>query len=144
LVRFPTYRADLHVGQNRSSACLRGITMLTEPLKGIWKFELKSWKKRDLAAVQILPYFASEIVGDNRAFSVPVRFDSWMDTKPVQPLPASHPRCAAVAPPLPQADPITLGRYIDERLVLIDGYHRAGAFWRSTDPDARVLAYVPM
>jgi hypothetical protein len=34
------------------------VPMLTEPLKGISKFELKSWNKGDLAAVQIVPYFA--------------------------------------------------------------------------------------
>jgi hypothetical protein len=120
---------------------VRGIPMLTEPLKGISKFELKSWNKGDLAAVQIVPFFAREIVGDN---SVTVRFGTWMDTEPIEPLPASHPRCAVVAPPSAQADPITVGRHADGTLVLIDGYHRAGAFWRSTDPDAQVLAYVPM
>jgi hypothetical protein len=102
---------------------VRGVLMLTAPLKGISKFELKSWNKGDLAAVQIVPYFAREIVGDN---SVTVRFDNWMDTEPIEPLPASHPRCAAVAPPSPQADPITVGRHADGTLVLIDGYHRAG------------------
>jgi hypothetical protein len=121
----------------------RGVDIFTQALAGISEFQLAHWKRDDLVAVLVIPHFVRDIVSESIATAVQVPFGAWIETEPVRPLHQWHARYAAISPPSPQTDPITVGR-IGEKFFLLDGYHRAVAFWNRIDPDSQLLAYVPI
>lgn len=122
---------------------VRGVEAVTDLLQDISTFELKQWKRSDLAAVLVLRFFLRDVMSDSLVHRLRLPFDIWINAEPVRPLHQSHPRYAANRPGASQVDPLTVGRYADGALVLLDGYHRAAAFWSRTDPNAQLLVYVP-
>lgn len=111
-------------------------------LLGITRFILAHWSRDQLAASQVIPWFAREIGRSN----APVTFREWIETEPQVPLDRRHARYAAgrAGSPFVQDHPVTVGIEPNSKaLVLLDGYHRAVRFWRKSNSAATLMAYVP-
>jgi len=114
-------------------------------LNGVSTFEIQHWSREELAAVHVISNFTREVVSDSLRDRIRLPFQLWIEAEPVRPLHQGNPRYAAIGATSPwtQADPITAGRYPDDRtLLLLDGYHRAVRFWAQSDPDIKLAAYV--
>jgi len=111
-------------------------------LLGITSFGLERWSRDQLAASQIIPWFAREIGRSNE----PLTFREWIEAEPKVPLDRSHARYAAgqAGSPFKQNHPVTLGIEPQSMSpVLLDGYHRAVGFWRKSDIKGTLTVYVP-
>jgi hypothetical protein len=119
---------------------------LTPFLDSISAFQLVYWSKDDLADVCVIPYFMLDIMSDHLLnFVQQLPFKIWIEATPVRPLHQWHARYAVDSEPSRQQGPVILGRYPADPwpLVLLDGYHRAVAFWRRSDPSAKLPVYKP-
>jgi hypothetical protein len=99
-------------------------------MAGIDRFRDEQLSKTALAALIVPP-----MVSNIREF---MRFTEYIQT------PCSEPGDArnVTGGYRPSADPLTLGR-LHNGLVLLDGYHRAAAFWRFAPESTSISAYVP-
>jgi hypothetical protein len=108
---------------------------------GIPNFKPVLWSRDDLAAVYVIPYFVRDVASIEH---LKVTFKQWIEADPVRPLHQDHARYAAYAvAPLTRDDPMTVGHY-SGLPVLLDGYHRAVRFWRTSAPAATLAVYVPV
>jgi hypothetical protein len=108
---------------------------------GIPNFKPVLWSRDDLAAVYVIPYFVRDVASIEH---LKVTFKQWIEADPVRPLHQDHARYAAYAvAPLARDDPMTVGHY-SGLPVLLDGYHRAVRFWRTSVPTATLAVYVPV
>jgi hypothetical protein len=107
---------------------------------GIPNFKPVLWSRDDLAAVHVIPYFVRDV---SSLEHLKVTFKQWIEADPVRPLHQDHARYAAYAlAPATRDDPMTVG-YYSGLPVLLDGYHRAVRFWRTSVPAATLAVYVP-
>jgi hypothetical protein len=114
---------------------------LNRYLIGIATFKPVRWTRDNLAAVYVIPYFARDV---SSLEYLKVTFKQWIEAEPVRPLHQDHARYAAYgAAPSTQDDPLTVGQY-SHLPALLDGYHRAVRFWRTSVPAATLAVYVPV
>jgi hypothetical protein len=111
-------------------------------LEGVATFRLVQWTRDQLGGAAVIPFFLPELGLPTRLGKT---FKEWIEATPTKPLEDGHPRYAANigGSHFNQNDPVTVGQRSGFPLVLLDGYHRAVRFWNTTDPGARLAAYVP-
>jgi hypothetical protein len=114
-------------------ACWMVRPLILIHLLGITHFELADINKSELANILVPPNAAKELRGNYTTFEL------YME------IPSDDPKDARNVLPtqswLPPNAPLTLGYHFQHR-VLIDGFHRAAAFWRSST-DGGLKAHVP-
>jgi len=128
-------------------------TIFADALAGVEKFQLKQWTKAQLGAAYIISLFLQSL-GPECVYGK-IRFKDWIEAEPHGQLPSTHPlRMDATATPFRQRHPMTVGPFVfrlgariitvKDRLMLLDGYHRAVCFWKMADPNATLAVYVPI
>jgi hypothetical protein len=114
-------------------ACWKVRPLILIHLIGITRFELANINKAELANILVPPTAAIELRGNYATFELymAIPSDDQKDARNILPSQNWSP---------PDA-PLTLGYHFQHR-VLIDGFHRAAAFWRSSTGGG-LKAYVP-
>ena len=114
-------------------ACCMVRPLILIHLIGITHFELVDIGKAELAKILVPPNVARELLGKYIAFELYMA------------MPSDDPKDARNVVPVqnwfPPDAPLTLGYHFQHR-VLIDGFHRAAALWRSST-NGGLKAYVP-
>ncbi len=120
-----------------AEACVTARPMLLGPAAGLDGFEKRTITKVQLAAALVAPTVAwVELQGQFAPFEIFMNLPppaSQKDARNVKENPNGY---------LPPEDPITFGR-LGGSLVLLDGYHRAAAFWKFAPASATLEAFVP-
>lgn len=105
-------------------------------LIGVTGFELVNLTREQLAKTYVPPHAAADLGGKY------THFEQYMATRSDDPSDARY-DLTDPQPWLNPETPLTFG-YIYERLVLLDGFHRAANFWRSNPAAGILKAYVPL
>lgn len=118
---------------------VRGVRTFINAFAGIAAFDCVHWSKEQLGAVYVIKFFGQEVVDH----SVAATFKQWIEAEPSGSIEPGHARHAASgAAPSTRVEPVTVGR-LSGLLTLIDGYHRAVRFWKTSEPTAKLAVYVP-
>jgi hypothetical protein len=108
-------------------------------------FRCESWTKSQLARIHTLPYI--DPLGRNRSLAFLSYLAHPRKRLPGGRLDAGDPAVAADAIPIDvpfvQLEPLIIGHWDDGTLLLWEGNFRAALFFRTADPKARVLVWVP-
>ena len=115
---------------------VRGV--FASALYDVPAFQLTRGTKDDLGPVYILGHFYEWLEPAYK--SRPVTFKEWVEVDPYAELSEHHPLREAGGSTFTQDNPVAVGP-LKGRMTLLDGYHRAVRFWRTTD--AELFVYVP-
>jgi hypothetical protein len=126
----PTQRYDLARG------CFFARPMLMAYLLSVSSFVLSELTRADLEAIVIPPNVWAPA---SQGRFVPFRY--FITTPASDPNDSRNVVCSPESYKLP-SEPLTIGYFYQHR-VLIDGYHRAAAFWKCAPIHDRLPAYVP-
>jgi hypothetical protein len=130
-VPFTALSADERYGLAFMCASIRNPLMVF--LAGIEDFQRRSLHKSQIATLIVPPAVLERIEAAS--------FETYINTSHPDP---RDPRNVAARPEGYQnpTDPLTIGRY-QNNLVLLDGYHRAAAFWKFAPADALIQSFYP-
>src|SRR5262245_57912323 len=131
--RVPFDALSVHERSNLAFMCASIRKPLMIFLAGIDDFQNRSLRKEQIATLIVPP----AVLGKMET----MLFETYMSTRHPDPRDA---RNVAARPEGYQdpTDPLTIGRY-DGNLILVDGYHRAAAFWKFAPAGAVISAFCP-